>query len=94
MFYSQGEHDFKSAQVCKDILSKGTFPPVSPQISCDKAAYLLDSLEIGKSKYIDLRRVLLNDNIKFPGYNRLAAHRAEITLSKQIHLVMKITRLV
>lgn len=30
---------------------------MSQQISCDKDVYQLDSLQIGKSKYIDLRRV-------------------------------------
>ena len=45
MLYSQA----RFPKVCKEILSMDTFPPVSPQISCDKAAYLLDSLEIGRS---------------------------------------------
>ena len=83
--YSQEEHDFKSAQECKEILSEGTFSLISQQISCDKAANLVDSLEIGKSKYIDLKRVLLNENIKFPGYNKLAAHRTELTLSEHMY---------
>ena len=34
-------------------------------------------------------RVLLNENIKFPGYNKLAAHRTELTLLKHMYLVIK-----
>ena len=51
--------------------------------------YLFESLEIGKSKYLDMRGVLLNEQIKFPGYNKLATHRLEVTLSRHIDVVSK-----
>ena len=47
----------------------------------------MDSLEIGKSKYIDLRRVLLAESINLPGYNRVALHRSQICLADDVHIV-------
>ena len=46
----------------------------------------MDSLEIGKKKYIDLRRLLLSD-VQLPGYNRLATHRSQICLTNEIFSV-------
>ena len=51
--------------------------------------YSFESLEIAKSKYLDMWRVLLNEQIKFPGYNKLATHRSEVTLSRHIDVVSK-----
>ena len=51
MIFSQEESDFKSANICKDIIAKGSFAPTSHELSCENAAFLKDSLEIGKSKY-------------------------------------------
>ena len=79
MLCSQGEYDFDSAKFCKEIIAKGSFGPVCNELTCDKAAFLMDLLEIGKKKYIDLRRLLLSDaDVQLPGYNRLATHRSQI----------------
>ena len=47
---------------------------------------MIDSLEIGKTKYIELRRILLTEGFKLPGYNRLAIHRSNICLTAEVHL--------
>ena len=56
-------------------------------MSLDASAFLLDFLEIGKSKYIHLRSVLLAESINLPEYNRVALHRSQISLADDIHLV-------
>ena len=86
MLCSQAEYDFDSAKFCKEIIAKGSFGPVCNKLTCDKAAFLMDSLEIGKKKYIDLRRLLLSD-VQLPGYNRLATYRSQICLTNDIFSV-------
>ena len=77
---SNEDLDFSSAKVCKEIINKGNYPHFCPQLALDKSAFLIDSLEIGKYKYLELRRTLLPDNLKLPGYNRVAVHRAQVNL--------------
>ncbi|KAI6650503.1 hypothetical protein LOD99_7554 [Oopsacas minuta] len=86
MLCSQTEYDFTTTKFCKEIIAKGSFGPVCNKLTCDKAAFLMDSLEIGKKKYIDLRRLLLSD-VQLPGYNRLATHRSQICLTNDIFSV-------
>ena len=83
MLCSQAEYDFDNVKFCKEIIAKGSFGPVCNKLTFDKAAFLMDSLEIGKKKYIDLRRLLLSD-VLIPGYNRLATHRSQICLTNDI----------
>ena len=54
MLCSQDEYDFTNAKFCQEIIAKGSFGLVCNKLTCDKAAFLMDSLEIGKKKYIDL----------------------------------------
>ena len=86
---SNDEHDFSSAKVSREIIEKGNYSPLCSQLSIDKAAFLLDSLEIGKRKYIELRRTLLSENLKIPGYNKVAAHRSHINLIGDVRLVTR-----
>ena len=86
MLCSQTEYDFDSACFCKEIISTGSFGPVCNKLTCDKAAFLMDYLEIGKKKYIDLIRLLLSD-VQLPGYNRLATHLSLICLTNEIFSV-------
>ena len=86
---SQKERDFSSSKLCKEIITKGNYSTICSTLCCDKAAFLMDSLEIGKLKYIKLRRILLTEGFKLPGYNRLAIHRANICLISDIHLVKR-----
>ena len=87
--YSSEEHDKGTANVIKEIINTGKFGQLNNKLSLDTSAFLLDSLEIGKSKYIDLRRVLLTESINLPGYNRVALHRNQISLAEDVHLVEK-----
>ena len=84
---SNEDLDFSGARVCKEIINKGNYSHICPQISLDKSAFLIDSLEIGKSKYLELRRTLLPDNLKLPGYNRVAVHRAQVNLVDEVRLI-------
>ena len=52
------------------ILEKGN---LCSKLTVDKAAFILDTLEIGKIKYLELRRTLLSENFTLPGYNKVAA---------------------
>ena len=84
---SNEDLDFSSARVCKEIINKGNYSHICPQLSLDKSAFLIDSLEIGKSKYLEVRRTLLSDNLKLPGYNRIAVHRAQVNLVDEVRLI-------
>ena len=85
--YSLEEHDNSTANVIKEIINTGNFGQLNNKLSLDASAFLMDSLEIGKSKYIDLRRVLLAESINFPGYHQVAFHPGQICLADDIHLV-------
>ena len=84
---SNEDLNFSSAKVCKEIINKGNYSHICPQLSLDKSAFLIDSLEIGKSKCLELRRTLLSDNLKLPGYNRVAVHRAQLNLIDEARLI-------
>ena len=73
----------------KGIISKGNYSPICSTLSYDKAAYLMDTLEIDKLKYIELRRTLLSKGFKLPAYNSLVIHRASICFVNNIHLVKR-----
>ena len=64
LFWSNEDLNFSSARVCKEIINKGNYSHICPQLSQDKFAFLIDSLEIGKSKCLELWRTLLPDNRK------------------------------
>lgn len=80
MLYSHKEQDISTAKFIKQIIIHGSFGKVCNNLSLDKSAFLLDSLEIWKGKYIDLRRVLLSDG-NLPGYNKVATHLAHLSLA-------------
>ena len=84
---SNEDLNFSSAKVCKEIIIKGNFSHIFPQFSLDKSAFLIDSLEIGKSKFLKLQPTLLSDNLKLPGYNRVAVHRAQVNLVDEVRLI-------
>ncbi|KAI6658404.1 hypothetical protein LOD99_15206 [Oopsacas minuta] len=81
------EQDMNSANVCKEILEKGNSSPIYPQLSLDKSAFLFDSLEIGKTKYLELRRTLLSEDLKLPGYNSVTKLRAQINLLDEVRII-------
>ena len=83
---SNEDLNFSGARICRDN-QQGNYPHFCPQLTLDKSAFLIDSLEIGKSKYLELRRTLLSDNLKLPGYNRVAVHRAQVNLVDEVRLI-------
>ena len=89
MLISQKERDFPNSKVCEEIIAKGNYNTICSTLSCDKAAYLMDSLDIGIINYIELRRILLTEGFKLPGYNHLAIYRANICLTAEVHLVKR-----
>ena len=70
-----------------EITNKGNYSHICPQLSRDKSAFLIDSLEIGKSKYLELRRTLLSDNLKLPEYNKVGVQRAQVNLVDEVRLI-------
>ncbi|KAI6653939.1 hypothetical protein LOD99_3115 [Oopsacas minuta] len=81
------EQDMNSANVCKEILEEGNSSPIYPQLSLDKSAFLFDSLEIGKTECLELRRTLLSEDLKLLGYNSIAKHRAQINLLDEVRII-------
>ena len=84
---SNEDLDFSSAKVCKEIINKGNYSHICPQLSLDKSAFLIESLEIRKSKCLELQRSLLSGNLKLPGYNRVVVHRAQVNLVDEVRLI-------
>ncbi|KAI6650823.1 hypothetical protein LOD99_7874 [Oopsacas minuta] len=56
LLYSQEEHDVSPLISAKCNCKKSLIRNFNRKLSLDSSCILLDSLEIGKSKYIDLRR--------------------------------------
>ncbi|KAI6656148.1 hypothetical protein LOD99_1481 [Oopsacas minuta] len=78
-----------SANVCREILEKGNSSPIYPQLSLDKSAFLFESFEIGKTKYLELRRTLPSEDLRLPGYNSVAKHRAQINLLDEVRIIQE-----
>ena len=85
--YSLDDYDISTANVTKELIQTGKFGQTHNKLSLDSSAFLFDSLEIGKSKYIDLRRILLSESFNLPGYNCVALHRRQISLVDEMHFV-------
>ena len=84
---SNEDLDFTIAKVCKEKINEGNYSQICLQLSLDESAFLIDSLEIGKPKYLELRRTLLSDNLNLPGYNRVAVYRAQVNLVDEVRLI-------
>ncbi|KAI6661403.1 hypothetical protein LOD99_13274 [Oopsacas minuta] len=79
---------FKESTIAfEEDFSRVSRKHISELSNKDSSCFLLDSLEIGKSKYIDLRRILTNEDITLPGYNRVAIHRCQICLIDEMEIV-------
>ena len=81
---SSSSRDLKTASFCREIISKGSFGQHFP---IDKSAFLLDQLEIGKRKYIELRKLLKSENVHFPPYLDVAHYRTDITIANELQLL-------
>ena len=69
------------------VLETGTFAQPLKQLPNEKSAFLLDSLEIGKRKYSNIRKLCKTEGIIFPTYNKVASFRSDISLSNRIKLI-------
>ena len=66
-FVSSSSGDYSTSSLCQEIVSKGTFQGnIKTHISVAKSTFLLGQLEIGKRKYIELRRLCKSDNVLSP----------------------------
>ena len=73
--------------VGKDIALKGKFSDINKQFPIDKAALLLDMMEIGERKYTDFRRLCLSERFSFPAYKNIASFRSDITLTNEVKVM-------
>ncbi|KAI6658740.1 hypothetical protein LOD99_15063 [Oopsacas minuta] len=81
LLYSQEEHDVSIAKITKiAIAGSHGLVNLNRKLSLYLSCFLLDSLEIGKSKYIDVISILINEDIILPDYNRVAIHHSQICL--------------
>ena len=80
-------HDQTTSSICKEVISAGKFSNIGQRISIEKSTLLLDQLEIGKQKYIDLKRLLKADSVLLPAYKDVALYRTEITLANELQYI-------
>ena len=81
-------HDRNTSSFCKEIISTGSFGTANKRIPIDKSTFLIDKLEIGKRKYLDLKRTLKSENVILPSYKDIAQYRSEITLNNEFQLIL------
>ena len=79
--------DRDTSYVGKDIALKGKFSDINKQFPIDKAALILDMMEIGKRKYTDFRRLCLSERFSFPAYKNIASFRSDITLTNEVKVI-------
>ncbi|KAI6648498.1 hypothetical protein LOD99_8130 [Oopsacas minuta] len=91
-FVSSSSGDYSTSSFCLEIVSKGTFQGnIKTHISIAKSTFLLGQLEIGKRKYIELRRLCKSDNVLFPKYELISQYRADITLEKEFIFIRNVS---
>ena len=91
-FTSSSSGDYSTSSFCQEIVSNGTFQGnIKKHISIDKSTFLLGQLEIGKRKYIELKRLCKSDNIIFPKYEEISQYRVDITLAKEFIFIRNVS---
>ncbi|KAI6661739.1 hypothetical protein LOD99_9874 [Oopsacas minuta] len=83
---SNKSYDRDTSDMCREIIDKGSFSGVLNKVQISKCAYILDSLEIGASKYTNLKRILKGD-VKLPSYKLVSQYRREISLINEMEIV-------
>ena len=79
--------DRKTSGTCKEIISTGNYAPSSCILNFDKAAALIDILEIGKRKYTELRLLCKPEGFIIPTYKKISSYRNQLVLSTDIEIV-------
>ena len=80
-------YDRDTSRVCKEIIVKGSFNKVVTKNSIPKSAHLLDLLEMGSTKYSELKRILKGESVKLPPYKVISLFRREISLADEMRIV-------
>ena len=83
---SSSINDRSTSAFCKQIVSKGTFGN-GINFPIAKSTFLLDQMEIGKRKFIELRKIFKSENVILPPYLEISSYRTEITLAKELQFV-------
>ncbi|KAI6648100.1 hypothetical protein LOD99_11909 [Oopsacas minuta] len=83
---SNKSYDCDTSDMCREIIDKGSFSGVLNKVQISKCAYILDRLEIGASKYTNLKRILKGD-VKLPSYKLVSQYRREISLINEMEIV-------
>ena len=83
MLIANVSKDANTSNVCKEIITKGTFANEMRSMPIDKSAFLLDLLEIGRRKYTNFRRLCKSEQITFPSYSKLALYSHNVTLTNE-----------
>ena len=91
---SASSGDYSTSSFCQEIVRTGTFQKDTKRnISIEKSTFLLSQLEIGKRKYIDLKRVCKSEGVIFAKYKDISQFRSQITLDKEFILILNTTEL-
>ena len=71
------DYDRNTSEFCNKIIETGAFPETNHKLLFDKAAALMDILEIGKLRYTKLRVICKPEGFTIPTYNKLAIYRSD-----------------
>ena len=83
------EKDYRTSEVCKEIVERGTYGDYNCTLSERKSSFLLDFLSIGKLRYRELRRFFKAENIRITSYDKLAIFRHKIYLINEMRYFSK-----
>ena len=81
------DYDRKTSEVRKEIAETEVLAEKNCKLQFDKAAALIDILEIGKRKFTELRVICKPEGFTIPTYNKLAIYRRELALSSHVETV-------
>ena len=87
-FIANKDYDRKTSEVCKEIAETGVLKETNFKLRFNKAAALMDILEIDKRKFTELRVICKPEGFTIPTYNKLAIYRRERALSSHIEIVI------
>ena len=85
--FANRDYDRKTSEICKEIISTGNYAPSSCILNFDKAAALIDILEIGKRKYTELQLLCKPEGFIIPTYKKISSYSHQLVLSTDIEIV-------
>ena len=81
------DYDRKTSEVCKEIAETGVLAEKNCKLQLDKAAALMDILEIVKRKFTESRVICKPEGFTIPTYTKLSTYRRELALSSHVEIV-------